>query len=669
MIYHINKKESSLKKLKTILITTAVAYIAGVIIAGVTSDTGFSDFISLIKSYTALTIMAVGFVFGVIVALSSKQKSKSGFGTGKTQEGGKLSQYYDSRWISLHELATDPKFMFTTYNNLPNVKKSGIVIRNLLSNGKLLVNMYNPIHTLVIGTTGSGKTTLLIEPAIRILSKTGEKPCLVITDPKGELFNNHSIQLEENGYRLMTLDLRNPYASTRWNPMDNSYMMYHRAHKLESEVKMHRGGPPTPNMGLRIISKNYGPEWYEYNKIAYPTRDSLQSDLLAKKQELIDQAENELREIASTIVPIESKTDSSWERGAQDFLYGLMLAMLEDSLNPDLGMTRDRFNFYNLAKIANYRDPDPDNMFGTLRNFCDVGRSKLSKVQSLTSTVINNAPNTTRSYLGVLQSRISIFQDAGICYATSGNDMFFDDFTDKPTVLFIKVPDEKESRHCIATMCISQIYKKLIEIASHRESLSLPRPVYFLLDEFANLPKIPKMDSIITVARSRKIFFELVVQSYSQLDNKYGKEVAETIKGNCNIQIYLGTEDQKTKEEYSKMCGEVSIEMEDTSVSKSEKAGSDSNRTTSKKVINRPLIYPYELGQLPNGTAIVKIFQVNPIKTELTPWYKTPQFDKRKATEKYVQSRFLDEETVYYDIAVRNKKMRGSSNPFDDFDF
>ena len=73
--------------------------------------------------------------------------------------------------------------------------------------------MYNPIHTLVIGTTGSGKTTLLIEPAIRILSKTGEKPCLVITDPKGELFNNHSIQLEENGYRLMTLDLRNPYAS------------------------------------------------------------------------------------------------------------------------------------------------------------------------------------------------------------------------------------------------------------------------------------------------------------------------------------------------------------------------------------------------------------------------------------------------------------------------
>ena len=84
--------------------------------------------------------------------------------------------------------------------------------------------------------------------------------------------------------------------------------------------------------------------------------------MLSKKQELIDLAENELREIASTIVPIESKTDSSWERGAQDFLFGIMIAMLEDSLNPDLGMTRDRFNFYNLT-------PSSPDMFGTLEHF------------------------------------------------------------------------------------------------------------------------------------------------------------------------------------------------------------------------------------------------------------------------------------------------------------
>ena len=259
-----------------------------------------------------------------------------------------------------------------------------------------------------------------------------------------------------------------------------------------------------------------------------------------------------------------------WEKTARRLIHGVMLAMLEDSLDPELGMTREKFNFYNLTKIATHRDTDGENMMKTLQQYT-TGRDILSKVPALTSTVVNNAPNTTRSYLGVLQPKIAIFQDMGICYCTSATDVSFTDFTDKPTVLFIKVPDERESRHAIATMCISQMYKTLILTASARPNLQLQRPVYFLLDEFANLPKVDKMDTIITVARSRKIFFEMAIQSYSQLDNKYTKEVADTIKGNCNIQIFIGTEDQKTREEFSKMCGEVTLKTKNISENKSDK--------------------------------------------------------------------------------------------------
>jgi len=342
--------------------------------------------------------------------------------------------------------------------------------------------------------------------------------------------------------------------------------------------------------------------------------------------------------------------------------------MLEDSLDPKLNMTLEKFNFYNLRSIATKTDPDPDNMYGTLREYCG-GRAKFSKVQALTSTVINNAPNTMRSYMGIVLSRVSIFQDGGICYATSFSDMHFDDFVDRPTALFIKVPDEKESRHCIATMCISQLYKKLIDRASKCEALELPKNVYFLLDEFANLPKIEKMDSIITVARSRKIFFELVVQSYSQLDNKYGKDVADTIRGNCNIQIYLGTEDQKTKEDYSKMCGDISLEIENVSVSKGDKKEAGNTSTKSSQVVTRPLIGPYELGQLPYGTGIVKIFQTNPIKTPFTPYFKVPEFDQTKVAEEYVQARPFNEREIFYDITERNKIIYKPKMPnFDDFD-
>ena len=178
-----------------------------------------------------------------------------------------------------------------------------------------------------------------------------------------------------------------------------------------------------------------------------------------------------------------------------------------------------------------------------------------------------------------------------------------------------------------------------------------------MLDEFANLPKIDKMDTMVTVGRSRGIFFSLVVQSYSQLDNKYGKESAETIRSNCNIQVFIGTEDQKTREEFSKMCGDVSLETKTTSESKSEsKEAGGTSKTTQSQRQTRPLIYPYELGQLEKFHVIVKIFQQPAIKTEMTPFFKTPQFDKRSAPDEYVASKFLNEEKIFYDINIRNKK-------------
>lgn len=656
-----------MKKFKNAVICLIVVYVIGVCTSLIVNK---SSFINALSDTLTLAIFGIGILGVMFYLLSSKKEytdDKDGF-TGRTESGQHMSQHYEARFVSEQELLTNPVFMPTTWRQLPRLKKTGVMIRSLYKNGQMHINMYNPIHTLIIGTTGSGKTTFVIDPAIRVYAHSAEKPCMVITDPKGELYNNHSIQLKEEGYRIITIDLRNPYASTRWNPMEHSFNMYTRAHHLEEEVKVYKGATPSQVGGYKIISDKYANQWYAFNGIAYPDKEKLMQDLEAKRQSLINEAENELREICSTIVTIESKTDQGWERGAQDFLYGLMLAMLEDSLDPDLGMTKDKFNFYNLVKIATYRDTDGDNMMKTLQQYT-TGRGDFSKVPALTSTVVNNAPNTTRSYLGVLQPKIAIFQDMGICYCTSGTDVNFEDFTDKPTVLFIKVPDEKESRHSIATMCISQMYKTLIDIASQKPNLQLDRPVYFILDEFANLPKIEKMDTIITVARSRRIYFELAIQSYSQLDNKYTKEVADTIKGNCNIQIFIGTEDQKTREEFSKMCGEVSLKTKNISQNQSEKNDKDVTKTIGSQIVTRPLIEPYELGQLPYDVNIVKIYGQPPIKTKMTQYFKNPVLDQRKASEEYVPSKHLNERAIFYDIKKRNQKIFKKSSFLDDFDF
>ncbi len=657
-----------MKKLKRIVSFTIVCYVIGFVVSFFVK-TDSPNFIDRFTSVPAIIGLALGILCGLISILDTRNfSSSSAEFEGTTEQGEKLSQHYNARFITEEELAKNPSFMPNTFSSLPKLKKTGTFISSYYKNGQLRVNMYPEMHALIIGTTGSGKTTFILEPAIRCYAHSAEKPCMVITDPKGELYNNHAKQLKKEGYRLITLDLRNPYSSSRWNPMDNAFMQYQRAHNLESEVKVFKGVHPK-DTEFKVIAQNYGAEWYGFNKIAYPTKEALQVELQSLSQTLINEAENELREVASAVLPIENKNDPSWEQGAQDFVYGIMLAMLEDSLDPSLGMTREKFNFYNVAKICTTRDSNPDNMMGTLKDYIE-GRDILSKVKPLASTVVNNAPNTTRSFLGVMQPKIAIFQDMGICYATSKSDISFDDFVNQPTVLFIKVPDEKESRHCIATMCISQIYKKLIEIASNSPNIKLKRPVYFLLDEFANLPKIQKFDSMITVARSRRVFFQIVIQSYSQLDNKYTKDCADTIKSNCNIQIFIGTEDQKTREEFSKMCGDVTLQVKNTSVSRSDKAGSsDANRTTNTQTVTRALVEPYELGQLDYDVNIVKIYGKPAIKTHMTQWFRAPVFSKEKMQDEYVPAQYFDENSIRYDITARNAKIIGEqSNPFD-FDF
>lgn len=68
---------------------------------------------------------------------------------------------------------------------------------------------------------------------------------------------------------------------------------------------------------------------------------------------------------------------------------------------------------------------------------------------------------------------------------------------------------------------------------------ALPVRTNFLLDEFANMPKLKDMTTMITAARSRHMRFTMIIQNYAQLNQVYGKEEAETIRGNCGNIIYL----------------------------------------------------------------------------------------------------------------------------------
>ena len=129
------------------------------------------------------------------------------------------------------------------------------------------------------------------------------------------------------------------------------------------------------------------------------------------------------------------------------------------------------------------------------------------------------------------------------------------------TAVFLIVQDEKKTLHPLATIFIKQCYETLIDVAQESGG-KLPYRTNFILDEFANMPPLKDVTTMVTAARSRKIRFNFIIQNFSQLNEVYGKEKAETIKGNCGNIIYLISSELAALEEISKMCGEVKSKKE-----------------------------------------------------------------------------------------------------------
>lgn len=330
--------------------------------------------------------------------------------------------------------------------------------------------------------------------------------------------------------------------------------------------------------------------------------------------------------------------------------------MLEDSENPALGMTKEKFNFFNIMKIATNTQNDCEDLIEYFS-----GRSPISKCVSLSKQVLDASDKTRGSYLSTIFDKLAMFSDMSICSLTSANEINFGEIATKPTALFLQIPDEKETRHTLAAMVILQAYKALVSKANTYPDLALPRSVYFLLDEFGNLPKIHKLEQMITVGRSRKIWFALVVQSYAQLAKVYDEKSADIIKSNCNIQIFIGTTDLKTIEEFSKKCGNFSIIQRNVSFS-----SSNDGMGSSVSVKERPLIYPTELQQLnsPNnmGNAIVNVFGFPPIKSKYTPSYMCKSFVLEKTNQLLSAGKYFNEEKVFYDMLKRNENIEGTQS-------
>ncbi len=470
-----------------------------------------------------------------------------------------------SNWMEDREF----RKLFTHHTEGENNWGSKWVIRtNIARDKKLNFSMgKGDGHAIVIGSTGSGKTARLINPNIRINALSKEKPSMILSDPKGELFNTHSQFLVDEGYEVLTINLRDDKKSSYWNPLDKIWDL-----------------------------------WFP-------------SDKKANLEEIREYALSHLNDLASSLFPIMSK-DPFWDTAANAVFRFFVIAMLELA-EKDKKIKREHFNITNIAN--NIQQTTSEELI-TLAEALPKNSAALAVGGRY---VKGGGGNTVDNIFQVCVTALVIYTDPIIKVVTSKTTLKID--ITRPQAIFIIVPDESKSKYPFISLFIAETYKELISIATKSVDGKLERKVLYLLDEFGNIPKIPQMDSMVTVSRSRNIFFMLLLQNYSQLDEKYGRNVANTIISNSSYEFFLLTADVDTAKKFSQKLGDRSLTATSRGTSSNERGSSSSSNESER---TRKLILPDELMRLKHGEVILSLQRHLPIKTTLDEFWLWPKFKK-----------------------------------------
>ena len=363
---------------------------------------------------------------------------------------------------------------------------------------------------------------------------------MICTDPKGEIYEKTGAMLKEKGYDIVLLNFRNPQKGNAWNPLTMPYKLYQSGNQ-DKAIEL------LDDLALNIL--------YEENN---------------------------------------GNADPFWEKTSADYFSGIALGLFEDAKEEQI----------NINSISLTTTVGEDKCGGSTyaREYFNLKDPNSAAFINASSTIM--APSETKgSIIAVFKQKIKLFSSReNLSEMLSYSDFDLASIGKKKTAVFIIIQDEKKTYHSLATIFVKQCYETLIDVAQEHGG-KLPVRTNFLLDEFANMPPLKDVTTMITAARSRQIRFTLIIQNFAQLKQVYGAENAETIKGNCGNLIYLISTELAALEEISKLAGEEKSKKDD-------------------KTASTPLVTVSDLQRMKQFDQIVLRMRKNPFKTSFVPDFK-----------------------------------------------
>lgn len=390
------------------------------------------------------------------------------------------------------------------------------------------------VSNLILGITRSGKGEVFVKTSLEIYSRAEKQPSLIINDPKLELYKVFAKILEQREYEVHLLNASNPKLSMGFNPVSVALKFY--------------------------------------------------------KQRDYDTAEQVVNSLAYSYFDVEkAKGDMVYFVSAAAALFAAMiLASMEDAILADQIENAERYRKWcNLPQEEQnahpFRNRDDNektiNLYSMVINFGQMVTTPVDKNgnRTLLDVYFESRPATDRArlkYLGVqvapgktksgvfseMLREIDIFTLNNVAKMTAESTLDFTEigFGEKPIAVFLSTPSYDASLYKLPTIFIRQMYYVLGKRCDDGKG-KCDRQVKVILDEAGNMPSIELMKVMTTMGLGQNISFDIYLQNYEQLEEQYGKEISQTIRGNCANHFYLQTNSQDTAESFSGMLGNRSV--------------------------------------------------------------------------------------------------------------
>lgn len=436
-------------------------------------------------------------------------------------------------------------------------------------------------NVLVVGGSGSGKTRGFFEPNVMQMSAN-----YLVTDPKGESLPRLGRMLDAAGYKVLSFNTVDFSKSLHYNPIayvqDEADILEFVTCLIDNTTgdKEHAGDPFWENAERLLYVALIG-----YLVYHCPPEDRSLSGLvtllsLAKAKESDEDYRSPL-----DLLFKEVETGMRYVRTA-DAQEEPFDPTRRVSYRPDAGAHR-------WVRVSEPTPVDADFCLLHYKMFKDA------------------AGKTLKSILVSCNTRMEPFAIPQVRELVSYDEMELDRLGDEGErrAIFAVMSDTSSLYSFLFAIMMWQTMNILCKRAIKRYGGALPTPVVMLMDEFANIGRLPDVEKMVAVVRSRNISMAFGLQSLSQLKSAY-KDDAATIIDCCDTTLFLGGKSIDTVKEIAESIGKETV----ATITWNESRGQSASSTRNWNTIERDLMQPAEVAKLPRDEAIVLIAGTDPIK-------------------------------------------------------